>query len=99
MTTLALDTYAAVKKLQAAGFTEQQAQAQTALLTELVESELATKRDIEALRSELKRDLKELDLRFEARLTETKADIIRWTIGAGIFQTALIAALLLRLVH
>jgi len=99
MTAITFDTYTAVKKLQAAGFTEQQAQAQTALLTELVESELATKRDIEALRSELKRDLKELDLRFEARLAETKADIIRWTIGAGLFQTALIAALLLRLVH
>jgi hypothetical protein len=36
----------------------------SALLTELVESELATKYDIEALRSQLKRDLKELDLRF-----------------------------------
>ena len=36
----------------------------SALLTELVESELATKHDIEALRSQLKRDLKELDLRF-----------------------------------
>ena len=36
MTTLAFDTYAAVKKLQAAGFTEQQAQAQTALLNESV---------------------------------------------------------------
>ena len=58
-----------------------------------MESKLATKRDIETLRSELKRDLKELDLRFEARMAETKADIIRWTIGAGIFQTALIAAL------
>ena len=64
-----------------------------------MESKLATKRDIEALRSELKRDLKELGLRFEARMAETKADIVRWTIGAGVFQTALIAALLLRLVH
>lgn len=64
-----------------------------------MESKLATKRDIEALRSELKRDLKELDLRFEARMAETKADIIRWTIGTSTFQTALIAALLLRVVH
>lgn len=99
MTTLAFGACAASKKLQAAGFTEQQTQAQTALLTELVESELATKRDIEALRSELERALKELELRFEARLTKTKAAIIRWTIGAGVFQTALIAALLLRLVR
>jgi hypothetical protein len=28
-----------------------------------------------------------------------KADLIRWMVGAGIFQTALLAALLLRLVH
>ncbi len=35
MSALAFDTYAAVKKLKEAGFTEQQAEAQTALLTDV----------------------------------------------------------------
>lgn len=96
MTVLAFDTHAFVKKLKEAGFSESQAEAQAdALIKALVQfrkemhlDELATKRD-----------LRELELRLEAKLAETKAEIIRWTIGAGIFQTALIAALLPKLVH
>ena len=96
MTALVFDTHAFVKKLTEAGFSEPQAEAQAdALLKAFVQfreevhlDELATQRD-----------LGELELRLEAKLAETKAEIIRWTIGAGIFQTALIAALLLKLVH
>ncbi len=96
MTVLAFDTHAFVKKLKEAGFSELQAEAQAdALIKALVQfreemhlDELATKRD-----------LRELELRLEAKLAENKAEIIRWTIGAGIFQTALIAALLPKLVH
>ena len=96
MTVLAFDTHAFVKKLKEAGFSEPQAEAQAeALIKAFVQfreemhlDELATKRD-----------LRELELRLEAKQAETKAEIIRWTIGAGIFQTALIAALLLKLVH
>lgn len=36
-----------------------------------MESELATKRNIEMLRSELKRDLKALDLRFQSTAQPT----------------------------
>lgn len=48
----------------------------------------ANKADLELLRAELKRDL-----------AETKADLIRWVVGAGFFQTVLIAALLLKLIR
>ncbi len=41
---------------------------------------------IELVRAELKRDM-----------AETKAELIRWIIGAGFLQTALITALLLKL--
>ena len=68
MSALAFDTYAAVKKLKEAGFTEQQAEAQTALLMDVIAGELATKRDIEALRAELKHDMKELELRLTIKL-------------------------------
>ena len=99
MTALALDTHAYVKRLKEAGFTEQQAEVLAETQAELITDQLASKLDIENLRSELKRDLKELELRLEAKLADTRSEIIRWTIGAGIFQTALIAALLLKLVH
>jgi hypothetical protein len=88
MTALAFDTLAYVKRLKAAGVPEAQAEVQAEVLAEIVKDQLATKQD-----------LRELELRLETKLAETKAEIIRWTIGTGIFQTALIAALLLKLVH
>jgi len=59
------DTLAYAKKLKAAGFTEQQAEIQAEALSEIIEDRLATKQDIE----ELKRDIKELELRLKHDLT------------------------------
>ena len=82
MSALAFDTYAAVKKLKEAGFTEQQAEAQTALLTDVIAGELATKRDIETVkldienvRAELKRDIETVRLDIENVRAELKRDI------------------------
>jgi uncharacterized protein YwgA len=73
MSALAFDTHVAVKKLQEAGFTEQQAEAQTALLMDVIAGEVATKRDIEAVkldienvRAELKRDIEAVRRDIEA---------------------------------
>jgi hypothetical protein len=132
MTTAAFDTHAYVKKLTEVGFTEPQAETLAQAQAELINSQLASKRDLKdaevaltrdlreveanlkrdlkeaetkltrdlrEVEANLKRDLKELELRLEARLADTKAEIIRWTVGAGVLQTALIAALLLKLVH
>ena len=50
-----------------------------------------------------KRDLKEIELKIEARISETnariaetKADLTRWIIGAGLLQTSLIAGMLMK---
>jgi hypothetical protein len=43
-------------------------------------------------------DIEELRLELELKLSETKSELIRWVVGAGFLQTALIAALLLKLV-
>ncbi|PPD40394.1 MAG: DUF1640 domain-containing protein [Methylobacter sp.] len=101
MSTLAFDTYAFIRKLKESGITEEQARAQVEALSTAFEqfqgethfSELANKHDvrelelkIELLRAELKRDM-----------AETKAELVRWIIGAGFLQTALITALLIKL--
>ena len=82
MSALAFDTYAAVKKLKEAGFTEQQAEAQTALLMDVIGGELATKHDIETVkldienvRAELKRDIATVKLDIENVRAELKRDI------------------------
>ncbi len=98
MTTLAFDTYAFIRKLKESGITEEQARAQVEALSlafeqfqcELHLSESATKQDVrEAVR--------ESELKLELKIAETKSELVRWIVGAGFLQTALIAALLLKL--
>ena len=73
--TLVFDTLAYAKKLKAVGFTEDQAEVQAETLAELLDDQLATKRDIKELEvkiteveSCLKRDIKELEMRLTIRL-------------------------------
>lgn len=51
---------------------------------------------IEALRVEVKRDIEVLPLEVKRDLAETKADLTRWVVGAGILQTSLIIGVLLK---
>ncbi len=44
-----------------------------------------------------KQDLRETELKLELRIAETKSELIRWIVGSGFLQTALIAALLLKM--
>ncbi len=52
------------------------------------ELETTLRKDIEILRAESKRDI-----------AETKAELVRWVVGVGILQIAMITALLLRLAN
>lgn len=68
MTTTTFDSLGYAKRLEDAGFTRQQAEVQANAMREIVEDKLATKQDLEALRIELQRDMKELELRLTIRL-------------------------------
>ena len=68
MSALALDTHAYIKKLEAAGFTEQQAEVLAETQADLLTNQLATKADIETVQ----RGMKELETRLVAA---TKSDI------------------------
>ncbi|MCX7101731.1 MAG: DUF1640 domain-containing protein [Methylobacter sp.] len=101
MTTLAFDTYEFIRKLKDSGITEEQARAQVEALSMAFEqfqgethfTELANKHDIREL--ELKIELLRADMKRD--IADSKAELTRWIIGAGFLQTALIAALLLKL--
>jgi hypothetical protein len=94
MTSLAFDTHASVKKLKEAGFTEQQAEAQVQVLSQIIESNLATKLDI----AEVKRDIETLRLATKADIVESKVDLIKWmaglAIGAVIAMTGIFIAII-----
>jgi hypothetical protein len=88
MATITFDTLKFVTRLKESGLSESQAVAITEAFKEAHgEAEVATKSDI-----------RELELKFEARMSETKAELVRWIVGAGFLQTALIAALFMKLI-
>ena len=67
---LAIDTLDYARKLIDAGVPEKQAEVQARVLTEIVESSLATKRDI-----------KELELKIELKIEQIKSSLTKWIIG------------------
>jgi len=104
---LAFDTHAYVKKLVTVGVSEAQAEVQAEALSDLLESNLATKRDIAEIKRDiaeirhdmttmetsLKRDMKVLDtsLRHEMKELEMRLTIRLGAIMAG--GIAIVAAL------
>jgi hypothetical protein len=78
----ALDTHETVKSLTAAGFTDAQAEALTAVVKHAVDvdlSNLATKIEIADLRREM---------------ADMKAELVKWVVGVGFAQVATILAVL-----
>jgi adenylosuccinate lyase len=85
-------TYA--RKLKEVGFTESQAEVQAEALASIVESELASARDLKETEAALKRDIKEVEAKLEAKLAETKAELIKWLVGLLFVQAGFIIAML-----
>ncbi len=101
---MAFDTHASVKKLQEAGFTPEQAEAQVEVLKELVEGNLATKRDIELVRHEIelvrrdielmRRDMKEMETGLRRDMELMRRDIIIWLGGLIVAATTALGVLI-----
>ena len=92
MATLAFDTYAFIRKLKESGITEEQARAQVEALTLALEQ---FQSELHLSESATRQDVRESELKLELKIAETKAELVRWIIGAGFLQTALITGLLL----
>ena len=105
MATITFDTHEFVKKLKGVGFSEEQAEILTDLQKTTVLNTLEQARhDYELDDLTTKRDLKEMELRLEARikdtdlkLAENKSELIRWVVGVGLLQTTIIAGLIFKL--
>jgi|SRR3954465_10648861 hypothetical protein len=91
MTTLALDTLKVSKRLREAGFSEAQAESVTDAIRESVTGgDLATRSDITLLRSDLSAAVSTL----EAKIADSKAEMIKWVFGAMLAQGALVVTLI-----
>lgn len=95
MSAISFDTLQFVQRLRKAGINEGEAEAIAEAVRDVQDSaDVATKEDVAAL----KKDIAVVEARLEVKIAETKADLIRWVISVGVLQTALIAALLLKLI-
>ena len=97
MTTFVLDTLAYAETLKAGGFNEQQAATQARALAEIIDRQMATKAEVEAHENNLKRDIEALRLEVKRDIAESKAELIRWVVGAGFLQTTLIIGALMKM--
>ena len=92
MATITFDTHKYIKTLEASGIPEEQAEAMVKAQQESLQAafdyrELATKGD-----------LREMELRLDARFSESKAEIIKWVVGLIFMQTGIITAILMKLI-
>jgi len=80
MATITFDTHKFIRKLKESGFEERQAEGiSDALKDAEIGYDLATRRDVELVRQEVR----ELELRNDAKLEELKGDMkaVKWMLG------------------
>ena len=104
---IAFDTHRFVKNLTASGFTEAQAEALAEEQVHLLNSNLATKSDIQGTNADLERVKSELEVKIEQvragvetakadlqrDIEKARADLSRWMLTGWVTQTGLIATL------
>jgi flagellar biosynthesis/type III secretory pathway protein FliH len=97
---VAPDPHQSYKRLEAAGFSSNQAETITELIKETqirafeeIGENLATKAEIQLLRSELKAEIQSVKSELEQKIAQTKIDLIKWLVTLLLAQTGIIAAL------
>jgi isopropylmalate/homocitrate/citramalate synthase len=99
MITLTFDTLQFVQRLKKAGVKEMEAEAIAEAVRDVqTAAEVATKQDLSITETMLRRELSVTEAKLEAKIAETKADLIRWVVSVGVLQTAIIGALLMKLI-
>ena len=68
---------------------------ETTLNHNLKELDISLRHEIELLRADTGRMIAETN----QRIAETKAELIRWVVGAGLLQTSLIVGVLMKIAH
>jgi predicted phage-related endonuclease len=72
-----VNTLAIAKRMTEAGFTPKQAETHAELMAEIVESDLATKRDLKDVETKLTRDIKEVEAKLSRDIKELDVKLSR----------------------
>ncbi|NHZ67112.1 hypothetical protein [Massilia genomosp. 1] len=109
MTAIPFDTLKMVQRLESAGVPSDQAKVQAAVLAEVISAEdlsiterFSAKADVLAELAGIRASIEKMDTRLDSKIDKTvaeaKAELVRWVVGVGMLQMALIAGLVLKLV-
>ncbi len=97
---IVFDSHQFVRNLIASGFTERQAEALASEQVQLLNANLATKADLEAVRSDLEAKITNVQADLEVKLANldvkiasTKSDLLKWMFAALIAQGGVIVTL------
>ena len=94
--TLTFDRLAYVDRLREAGFDEKQARAQAEALDLALRDSVATKADLDEVRRDLRRDIRDVETRLEAKIEASaanlKVEIVRWLLLTQIAMASFIFA-------
>ena len=88
------DTHKFVKHLTENGFTEQQAEVLAEEQVNLLNTNLATKADIESLRLATKADIADV----KADIEKVKADLLKWMFGMMLAGIGIVVSLVVTLI-
>jgi uncharacterized small protein (DUF1192 family) len=105
MSALAIDTLKYARRLQAGGFTQEQAVAAAEAMAEAIGEAVVTRDHldlrlaelggrIETGKAELAARIETVKAELTAEIERTKAELLKWMVGAMIAQTGLIVALI-----
>lgn len=94
MASMKIDTLAFANKLKDGGVSSKHAEAHAEALALLIDKNLATKQDILELNKDLTHEIKDLESRTDTKLSDLKAEMLKWMIGMSVAQAAVIISVL-----
>jgi hypothetical protein len=97
MSTITFDSLTTARQLRDSGVPQDQAEAIADAIRASKDtdfSHLATKEELNSFKSELKGDLRELELTLKAEMKSDKAELIKWMFGGFISIAGLVIAVL-----
>src|SRR5712692_7124350 len=100
--TVAFDTLKLARRLEAAGFSTQQAQDTAEALAETLTATVATQGDVRELGLQLRAEIREVELRLRAEmqslraeLQSLRAELLKWAVGIGVAAVLAIGGMIL----
>jgi hypothetical protein len=88
------DTHENIKLLIQSGFSEKQAEGQIKVVSNLIETNLATKHDLQQLDNKFDNKFQQLENKLLTEILHSRSETIKWVAGMMVAQAAVFVAIL-----